>query len=722
MDFRSLLQSMTELSESEGSRVHKGTYGTSHGKEDVRDQYGHRVGKVDKEAGAKKDAPKKGRGRPKKGADDSGEVKQYDTKTLGSVFGGGQKPKGEVGKKSVKHSLKEYIEEVQDQTQLDEAFGAQQPIQVKPASQTNTQVIQRGNQTLGTVNNPQLAAQIKQSIGKGEMTLNPDEQMAEEDEGKPGKNFAKIAKSAGAHYGSKAAGERVAGAVRNKLAAQGKLEESEGQKYSVVKNGKVTKSFDSVAKAKDYAAKFGGTIKDNNKKIEEAAKPDFLDVDKDDNKKESWKKAEKDKAKKKVAEGRVHEDSDYTYETVGRILAREKPGMDSSSDDFYSAVYHELIQLGMTPKSANSLLNYNEDFMGDTATAYEHYQSKPGLDEGSIEDHTQHGLDATPSKYVAVPAKQEPTPFSVDPIQATTDRAINFISGLRKPSNPFSESTDMKDIQLESWENQLNSLLTEGITVSSSTGQQGSPDSVTISATDADAGQLLGVLRNAGIGVFGGDEKPQIGYGVAQGGEEEFDGTGTEPQAAPEVVGDGDDMLALMKKMAGIEDGGQEQGGQEQGGQEQPGTLEPTQGGDEEGQDYEDEETSGDTSSDEESADEGDDEEEVDEANDGNLANNAKPYDKVTQGDVVAGRLGKDEEGGHSEHDHEDTCESCGQASCECDEGKVEESFANEPHDEIAQLKALLSMGNDLNRQKNSQAVGNPVRAEISDWKKLSGI
>ena len=36
----------------------------------------------------------------------------------------------------------------------------------------------------------------------------------------------------------------------------------------------------------------------------------------------------------------------------------------------------------------------------------------------------------------------------------------------------------------------------------------------------------------------------------------------------------------------------------------------------------------------------------TDEANDGNLANNAKPYDKVTQGDVVAGRLGKDEQGG----------------------------------------------------------------------------
>jgi hypothetical protein len=36
----------------------------------------------------------------------------------------------------------------------------------------------------------------------------------------------------------------------------------------------------------------------------------------------------------------------------------------------------------------------------------------------------------------------------------------------------------------------------------------------------------------------------------------------------------------------------------------------------------------------------------VDEGNDGNLANNAKPYDKVTRGDVIAGRLGKDEMGG----------------------------------------------------------------------------
>lgn len=51
--------------------------------------------------------------------------------------------------------------------------------------------------------------------------------MEGKDEGKPGKNFAKIAKKAGQKYGSKAAGERVAGAVRQKLKKAGKLEESQ---------------------------------------------------------------------------------------------------------------------------------------------------------------------------------------------------------------------------------------------------------------------------------------------------------------------------------------------------------------------------------------------------------------------------------------------------------------------------------------------------------------
>jgi hypothetical protein len=51
----------------------------------------------------------------------------------------------------------------------------------------------------------------------GKVSYSAKAAAAGKDIGKPGKNFSKIAASAGAKYGSKAAGERVAGAVLNKL-------------------------------------------------------------------------------------------------------------------------------------------------------------------------------------------------------------------------------------------------------------------------------------------------------------------------------------------------------------------------------------------------------------------------------------------------------------------------------------------------------------------------
>jgi len=54
--------------------------------------------------------------------------------------------------------------------------------------------------------------------------------------------------------------------------------------------------------------------------------------------------------------------------------------------------------------------------------------------------------------------------------------------------------------------------------------------------------------------------------------------------------------------------------------------------------------------------------------NDGNLANNAKPYDKVTRGDVIAGRLGKDAMGGKKLK--------------EADKGDMDHDGQNEPDSE----------------------------------------
>ena len=80
-----------------------------------------------------------------------------------------------------------------------------------------------------------------------------------------------------------------------------------------------------------------------------------------------------DEAAKKVTESRDPASSEYTDELVAKRLAAEKPGMNTNSDEFFNAVYDELIQIGLTPRAARYKLNVDEDFMADTAAGYDHF-------------------------------------------------------------------------------------------------------------------------------------------------------------------------------------------------------------------------------------------------------------------------------------------------------------------------------------------------------------
>jgi hypothetical protein len=299
------------------------------------------------------------------------------------------------------------------------------------------------------------------------------------------------------------------------------------------------------------------------------------------------------------------------------------------------------------------------------------------------------------------------------------EKPFGFMKQISAPTKTF-ESKDMKDVQLESWEKELTSLLNEGITVTSSQGQQGTPDSVSINATDSDAQELLSIVRQAGLGVFGGgDEQAHSGYGAPMHGDE--GGHGTEPEMSPTVVGDGDDMMALIKKMSGIQSDTGHEGHEsdEEAGPE--GTLTP---------DYEEENGK----------------EETDEGNAFSGAVAKAKQDGVQPGEKI--NVGgkeypvKEEGMGHDmEHGHEEggSCNECGmyESRCVCEPGEeqVEEAYANEAgHEELAQLKHMLGQVNDLHRQKHSQAVGNPTQVTFEtkllkdtsnllvDWQKLSGI
>jgi len=877
MDFKSLLQSMDAISET----VHKGTYGTSHGKEDVRDQYGHKIGKVNKDTETKKEEPKRTRGRPTKAAkDEHGNDIKHDTSGIQSMLG--SKPKGKVGKVSAKHKLKDWIEAIEANqlnedsnerpyicvharkgkcevkatssyeaakkaaakwglkstsgidayvadtthsasnleedapmnTQMLSAALSKEPDQMSAAEKN--QLAAFAQKTLGaTASNPQATdklntllkqtaqtakmtnptgtmgsamtahpgqadPKIQSDVGKMKQTLNQIAPMHEsdldetsysakaaragKDIGKPGKNFSKIAKDASKRYGSKEAGERVAGAVLNKLRHPSESVEESAKvdrmvahvKASEKKAGHSDKEAENIAWA--TANKRG--MLDNKNKVKEDKMNNIRALIESINFKELINNADQD----------VQE---MLYELQNDVKAFEETGETSDLLDAFLKVHlHH-----STKKIADEGANYEIPAI-----------QRKSAGEPTLSLRDIHQQDAERSMHPGM-TKLEPKLFG-QPEQKST----GFLQTL-KSNNPFRESANMKDKQFESWEKQLNTLLNEGITVSSSTGQQGSPDSVSVTANDQDAQKLLSALRQAGIGVFGGQEEKTTSpsaYGAPH--HEEEPGHGTETPMSPTVVGDGDDMLALIKKMSGIEGGSSEK-------EEPEGTLEI---------DYEPEEDEEEVSESWDPAKEvkqsaieymkstgirnvhdldaeaiqyiGDenqinykevckilgcelpqelgpvnaDDEEVEEGNEftGQLAKakaqhkdhfsvDGKEYPVKEDAEdcmecgmpMLECSCDKMEEG----HNHEEgeTCNECGMYECECDSGEqVEESYANSDDDKAMQdLHYMLqTLAGGLNKPKHSQATGNITKVTmedtmlkdstnlLSDWQKLSGI
>jgi len=113
-------------------------------------------------------------------------------------------------------------------------------VQIKPAA-PGAMEIQSGGKTIGTATDQNAANEFMKSVDDGKINIGDMEEGKEDysakkaragkDIGKPGKNFSKIAKSAGKKYGSKKAGERVAGAILNKMRNEGMTLRTKSGRY-----------------------------------------------------------------------------------------------------------------------------------------------------------------------------------------------------------------------------------------------------------------------------------------------------------------------------------------------------------------------------------------------------------------------------------------------------------------------------------------------------------
>jgi hypothetical protein len=157
---------------------------------------------------------------------------------------------------------------------------------------------------------------------------------------------------------------------------------------------------------------------------------------------------------------------------------------------------------------------------------------------------------------------------------AKTPKGGKFSVGGKTFTDRTSYDAKVNEYAFESLDNQLNALLNEsedlneGLSVSVSKGQQNSPDSVTITAQDAEADQLLQLVKHAGLGLFGDDHaEPSSAMSIqpAHGEPDEVGAGGVDV----EVVDGNDGIMGLMQKLSGIQAGGSDDYEDEEGDEEQ---------------------------------------------------------------------------------------------------------------------------------------------------------
>jgi len=331
----------------------------------------------------------------------------------------------------------------------------------------------------------------------------------------------------------------------------------------------------------------------NDKVLE--AKPDFLDLDKDGNKKEPMKKAAADKKKQKVKESMNHKLMSAKLRGKAHALAKESYNnkFDEGSDERRS--YHEGYVEGLdecygmggkqmpvqglvvgetmpaatVPGMAQQAMDENLTSVGmsdDRAAKIitDKLKGMPGINTGNIDKYVSRylgmvGKHPTDLKHLSVLVFGNLQDMGLAEADLDEMNKTDYMKHKAQttPGNTFkafgqthndSDVLEADVFAFESLDKQLNDLLNEGISVNMSQGLGGAggqvEDSVSVTAQGDDAAKLLDFIKQVGLGGLGSDKAAQPAEVVAVASD----------YGAPKFDSGSSDMAALLKKV-GVDDG-----------------------------------------------------------------------------------------------------------------------------------------------------------------------
>jgi hypothetical protein len=311
------------------------------------------------------------------------------------------------------------------------------------------------------------------------------------------------------------------------------------------------------------------------KEVTESKKPDFLDLDKDGNKKEPMKKAAADK-KKTVSEN----NKDIPYNDPEMVKHREiqayldkqyvakdkkKKKVDESMNHRISAARFEgkshglkgHAHCGKAYEDLEERKSYCEGYKDGLDECYGMgvYEAAPIMPPATIGGMASNAMPALEDEF------GEGNAFTA--ALANTPKGGKFSLGGRS----YTDRSSIDEYAFESWDNQLNDLLNEGLSVSVSKGNNDSEDSVNINATGPESEQLMAIVKSAGLGLFGDDNADAHSSAMSVPSNDGMPGEVGAGSMDIDVVDGHDGMMGLMQKLSGIAPAGSEDYADEEDGE-----------------------------------------------------------------------------------------------------------------------------------------------------------
>ena len=465
---------------------------------------------------------------------------------------------------------------------------------------SGAQTIKAGDKAIGTAHNPAVANQLKQAIDKGELTIGDAELQEAEDwikgaiknpgafsakakrHGMSTKEFASYVLSHKDDFPSKT--EKQA----NLAKTLGKMKEGEmpptdrGQASPLTFEGK-----DADAKRDDKAEKAG---KEVTKEIEydewkQSKLPAMSRIKKMCKDKMSEKeicklhpkcdkKELKDmikKCKKTLNEGAAHIIKAAKHMGHAHGLCKGSYACPHEVGTDEARAYHEGYKEGLDEcmgvaqePIVGQVREEPEAEVVDTMASYgamDEAESSPdgnaGADDDGEFDKYNWGAETVARKGIDEDDMEEGNAFTAK--LASTPKGGEFELDGKKYKD--TSALEENEWTFENFENQLNSLINEGkeavavdegINISVSTGNEHGKDSVSVNATDDDAGKLIKFVKDVGLGIYGDDVEGELDAEAPDAGVVSFYGA---PDSLDEPKDSHDDMLRMLGMFG---DGGEE--------------------------------------------------------------------------------------------------------------------------------------------------------------------